>query len=70
MYFNIPTCSHNVKYLVNYQYLKLITKHGTVGTQCWVHKFNLFLNLDFINHLQIQILYIRSSLKYDKKRTI
>ena len=49
MYLYIRTCSHNVNYLVNYQYLKLNTKHGTVGTQCWIHKINIFLNLDFTN---------------------
>ena len=73
MYLYKRTCSYNVKYLVNYQYLKLNTKHGTVGTQCWVHKFNIFLNLDFTNlYLQIQTLYIRISPMYDhyKKRTI
>ena len=67
MYLYIPTCSHNVNYLVNYQYLKLNTKHGTVGTQCWVHKFNISLNLDFTKpYLQIQTLYIRISPMYDK----
>ena len=73
MYLYIRTCSHNVNYLVNYQYLKLNTKHGTVGTQCWVHKFNISLNLNFTKpYLQIQTLYIRISPMYDyyKKRTI
>ena len=66
MYLYIRTCSHNVKYLVNYQYLKLNTKHGSIGTQCWVHKFNLFLNLDLINpYLQIQTLYISISPLYE-----
>ena len=74
MYLYIRTCSHNVNYLVNYQYLKLNTKHGTVGTQCWVHKFNISLNLDFTKpYLQIKTLYIRISPMYDYyffKRTI
>ena len=73
MYLYIRTCSHNVNYLVNYQYQKLNTKHGTVGTQCWVHKFNISLKLDFTkSYLQIQTLYIRISPMYDyyKKRTI
>ena len=73
MYFYIRICSHYVTYLVNYQYLKLNTKHGPVGTQCWVHKSIHFLNFDFINPcLQIQRVYILSSPMYDyyKKCTI
>ena len=66
MYLYIRTCSHNIKYLVNYQYLKLNTEHGTVGTQFFIHKFNIFLNLDFTNpYLQIQTIYIRISPMYD-----
>ena len=74
MYLYIRTCSHNVKYLVNYQYLKLNTQHGTVGTQCWVHKFNIFINLDFTKLISSDRNFIHTYLSnvglLFKKRTI
>ena len=71
MYLYIRTCLHYVTYIVNYQYLKLNTKYGTVGTHCWVHKFIHFLNLDFINpYPQIHSVYILSSPMYDYDKNV
>ena len=65
MYVYILTFSHYVTYLVYYQYLKMNTKHGTVGPQSWIHKFINLLNFVFINpYLHIQSLYILSSPMY------
>ena len=67
MYLYIRTYSHYVTYLVNYKDLRRNTKHGTVGTQWWVHKLIHFHNFDYIAnpYLQIQSLYILIPPMYD-----